>query len=136
VVPNPTQENYLITDPSMSMDTIRALSSGVSGVVTVTPYEGLVIPVEHGGTGTVAVSLPSRPSGNVTVTVTVIDAGYGLTVTSGATLTFTPSNYATPQNVTFTATSAGNFRVLFAPSGSAVFDFPGIQSTTIHVTAS
>lgn len=113
-----------------TIDIANAVRRETAQPVTVSPAEGLLIGVQHGGTGTVNVSLPVMPSADVTVSVTVLDA-YGLTVSSGGTLTFTTSNYATPQSVTFAATSAGIFRVIFIPSGA-----PSFASTTIHVTAS
>jgi hypothetical protein len=141
-------------------DTNARQADGQPYPVTVSPVEGLVIHPSQGGpydataaaaaTGTVSVSLPSAPSADVTVTATVIDQGYGLTVTGGASLTFTPENYSTPQTVTFTASAtvppavrwdtdafwtatAGSFRVLFSPSGT---DVPGFRSTEIRVQVS
>ncbi|MCW2931636.1 MAG: hypothetical protein JWM19_2598 [Actinomycetia bacterium] len=100
--------------------------------VTVSPVEGLLIS-SHNGTGSVSVSLPVAPVANVTVNVTILDAGYGLT-TANASLTFTTSNYSTPQTVTFTATNGGSFRVLFQPVNGT--NVPGYQSTAIRVQAS
>ncbi|TVZ01277.1 hypothetical protein EAS64_33910 [Trebonia kvetii] len=87
--------------------------------------------VVQSSTGTVAISLSAAPVVNVTATITRTAGNTGLSVSSGGTLTFTPANYATPQNVTFTAdassTGAATFTVS-TPSGS------GYPNTTITVT--
>jgi hypothetical protein len=91
--------------------------------------------VKNGSTGTLAVSLPVKPTQNVTVKTTVIDGSNQLSVTGGATLTFTSGNFATPQNVTVqsVAGQAGWQRVLVAPSG---VDLPGYQAVCVHVLVS
>jgi hypothetical protein len=123
----------LLASTIMPGDTMQRMNDGQPFPVTVVPVEGLLIGVEHSGTGTVSVSLPVPPEFNVAVTAVVLDAGYGLSVTSGASLTFTSSNWSTPQTVTFTVTSPGSFRVMFRPTGT---DIPGYQSTVIRVEAS
>jgi hypothetical protein len=63
--------------------------------------------VQQGSSATFAVSLSSAPSANVTVSVAEKSGGDpDLSVTSGASLTFTPSNWNTPQNVTIAAGTA------------------------------
>ena len=56
-------------------------------------------PESSGATTSMSVALQSQPTANVTVTVASTDASE-LSVTSATTLTFTPSNWKTPQNVT------------------------------------
>ncbi|MDX3517123.1 glycoside hydrolase family 48 protein [Streptomyces scabiei] len=70
--------------------------------------------VQQGKTGTYDVKLSTQPSGNVTVTTSRASGNSGLSVTGGASLTFTPSNWNTAQKVTVTADSSG--------TGSAVFE--------------
>lgn len=60
--------------------------------------------VPEGGTATLQVYLNgSQPSGNVTATVARTAGDVDITVQSGATLVFTPSNYTTWQNVILAA---------------------------------
>ncbi|MEV7085976.1 glycoside hydrolase family 48 protein [Streptomyces sp. NPDC093085] len=69
--------------------------------------------VRQGRTGTLAVRLATRPSTDVRVTVARTGGSSGLSVTSGAALTFTPADWAIPQRVTLTA----------GPSGTGVTTF-------------
>jgi hypothetical protein len=62
----------------------------------------LTISVAEGGTSTYAVALSYQPSGNVVVSSTVAAANLADISAAPATLTFTPSNYATAQTVTVT----------------------------------
>ncbi|WP_181361726.1 glycoside hydrolase family 48 protein, partial [Streptomyces sp. MA5143a] len=80
--------------------------------------------VQQGKTGTYDVKLSTQPSGNVTVTTARASGNSGLSVTGGASLTFTPSNWNTAQKVTVTADSSG--------TGSAVFE----STATGHAKAS
>jgi endoglucanase len=84
--------------------------------------------VNQSSSGTVGVSLAIAPSSNVTVTTTRTSGNTGLSVSGGSTLTFTPSNFATAQNVTFAADAAS--------TGSATFTLSatGISSVTVTVT--
>jgi hypothetical protein len=59
--------------------------------------------VAQGATGTFSVTLSAKPTSTVTVTVSRTSGNPGLTAGSGATLTFTPANWATAQEVTITA---------------------------------
>ena len=73
-----------------------------------TPTVSLVVSptsvsVPEGGTATYAVRLSAQPSGNVTVATTAGSGDSNLTVSSGASLTFTTSNWNTNQNVTLAA---------------------------------
>jgi len=61
------------------------------------------VSVPEGGMATFSVRLSSAPSGTVTVTSTRTSGDSDITVTAGGTLTFTPQNFATPQNVTLSA---------------------------------
>jgi hypothetical protein len=64
------------------------------------------VSVQQGGTGTFAVKLSSAPASNVTVAVARTSGNSGLSVKSGASLTFTPSNWSTAQTVTLAADSS------------------------------
>jgi len=67
--------------------------------ITVTPTSGLITS-EAGGTDTFTVVLDCQPGANVTVDITSLDPGEG--TVSDALLTFTSSNWDTPQTVTVT----------------------------------
>lgn len=100
--------------------------------VTVSPTQ---LAVKNGQSGGLAVSLPVKPSQNVTVKTTVTDGDGSLTVSAGASLTFTSGNFATPQGVTLQSTAghAGVQRVQVAPFGT---DDPGFEAVCIHVLVS
>ena len=65
-----------------------------------------VLSVKNGSTGGLAVKLPCQPSQNVTVKTVVIDGSGKLTVSAGASLTFTTGNWNTPQGVTVQSTAS------------------------------
>ena len=76
-------------------------------------------PVMQGFTDSVGVALSAAPTANVNVAVARTSGNSGLTVATGSTtLTFTPTNWNTAQNVTIAADSAG--------TGAATF---GLSST-------
>jgi cellulose 1,4-beta-cellobiosidase len=84
--------------------------------------------ITQSGTGTVGISLSSAPTGNVTVTTSRTSGNTGLSVTSGGSLTFTPSNFATAQSVTVTADSSSTGAATFTISAS------GLTSVTFTAT--
>jgi serine/threonine-protein kinase len=75
--------------------------------------------VPQGSIGTFSVTLSAAPTTTVTVTVSRTFGNTGLAVSSGATLTFTPSNWDTAQQVTITAdpSSAGPAKFTAAAAG-------------------
>lgn len=58
--------------------------------------------------------LSTKPSANVTVSVARASGNSGLSVTEGASLTFTPSNWNTVQHATITANATGTGSAVFA----------------------
>ncbi|MFC7824719.1 glycoside hydrolase family 48 protein [Streptomyces sp. NPDC057375] len=84
--------------------------------------------VQQGESGSYEVKLSEQPTANVTVTTSRASGNTGLTLTGGASLTFTPSNWDTAQEVTVSADASG--------SGSAVFEStaPGHGKATVAVT--
>ncbi|MEV6804947.1 glycoside hydrolase family 48 protein [Streptomyces sp. NPDC051132] len=84
--------------------------------------------VQQGKSGTFAVKLSTQPSANVTVSTARTDGNTGLSVTGGASLTFTPANWNTAQNVTVTADSAGTGSATFTASAT------GHAKATVTVT--
>jgi cellulose 1,4-beta-cellobiosidase len=84
--------------------------------------------ITQGSTGTVGISLSAAPTSNVTVTTAFTSGNNGLSVTGGSSLTFTPSNFSTAQNVTITADSGGSGAATFTASAS------GLTSVTFTAT--
>jgi hypothetical protein len=84
------------------------------------------VSVQQGKTGTFGVKLSSAPTSNVTVGVARTAGNTSLSVQSGASLTFTPSNWSTAQNVTVAAASTG--------SGSATFSATATGYSSADVT--
>jgi len=76
------------------------------------------------------VRLASAPTSNVTVNVARLSGDTDLSVTAGATLTFTPANFGTFQNVTISAAEDADLT-----NGSAVFRASGAGLTSADVTA-
>ncbi|GAA1513558.1 hypothetical protein GCM10009677_53290 [Sphaerisporangium rubeum] len=80
------------------------------------------VPVPEGGTASYTVRLAIAPTGNVTVTNTAGSGDSDITVSSGGSLTFTTSNWQTPQTVTLAAaqdsdTTNGSRTITVASSG-------------------
>ncbi|GAA1011086.1 cellulose 1,4-beta-cellobiosidase [Acrocarpospora pleiomorpha] len=87
--------------------------------------------VPEGGTATYSVRLQSAPTANVTVTSTAATGGdANLTVSGGASLTFTPANFATPQNVTIAAAEDAD-----TTNGTRTINVASAGLTTVAVTA-
>ncbi len=72
----------------------------ISPQLSVSP---LAVTVTEGGTAGYSVRLTARPAGRVTVTSTASTGDTNITITAGATLTFTPANWETNQTVTLAA---------------------------------
>jgi endoglucanase len=75
-------------------------------------------PVMQGFTETYGVALSAAPTSNVTVAVGRTSGNSGLTVGSGASLTFTSTNWNAPQNVTVAADAASTGAATFTASSS------------------
>lgn len=84
--------------------------------------------VQQSKSGTFAVRLSKQPAANVTVTTTRTDGNTGLSVTGGASLTFTPSTWNTAQNVTVTADASGTGAATFTAAAT------GYAKATVTVT--
>jgi serine/threonine-protein kinase len=83
--------------------------------------------VTQGSTGTFGVTLSAAPASEVTVTVSLIQGNSGLSVGAGGTLTFTPSNWNSAQDVTIAADLTG--------TGPATFTATATGYTAATVTA-
>jgi hypothetical protein len=123
----------------------RTFSVGATGLapvaVTATevdndiPAQSLVVTptalsIGEGATATYSVRLASAPSANVTVTSTAGTGDADLTVAGGGSLTFTPANFATPQNVTIGAAQDTD-----TTNGSRTFSVASSGLTSVTVTA-
>jgi hypothetical protein len=84
--------------------------------------------VQQSKSGTFGVKLSTQPSANVTVAAARTDGNTGLSVTGGSSLTFTPSNWSTAQNVTVTADASGTGSATFTASAT------GHAKATVTVT--
>ncbi|MGD6742206.1 glycoside hydrolase family 48 protein [Streptomyces sp. BH106] len=82
--------------------------------------------VQQGKSGTFDVKLSTQPTANTTVSVARTSGNTGLSVSSGASLTFTPSNWNTAQKVTVAADSSG--------TGAATFTATAAGHTKAEVT--
>jgi hypothetical protein len=88
------------------------------------------VTVPEGGTATYAVRLSSAPPGNVTVTSTAGTGDANITVSGGGSLTFTPSNWQTNQNVTLAASQDTD-----TTNGTRTIAVSAPNMTTVNVTA-
>ncbi|MGY1451877.1 glycoside hydrolase family 48 protein [Streptomyces sp. SS8] len=93
--------------------------------VVVTPAQ---LGVRQGETARFAVKLSRQPSANVTATVERTSGNTGLSVADGASLTFTPANWDTPQEVTVAADATGTGAATFTISA------PGHDEAEVTVT--
>ncbi|MEV0521946.1 glycoside hydrolase family 48 protein [Streptomyces sp. NPDC050439] len=84
--------------------------------------------VQQGKSGTFDVKLSTQPTSDVTVTTARTGGNSGLSISSGSSLTFTPSNWNTAQKVTIAADNSG--------TGAATFGVtaPGHTKATVTVT--
>lgn len=131
--------SFTLTSTDSSYNALSVTS--ISVTITDNDSSGFVVSpssitlTESGGSA-LSVRLSSQPSASVVVTVSV---STGQTSTSADTLTFTTSNWATPQSVTITALNDGlpelsqTDTVSFAVSSSDS-SYNGISITPIAVT--
>lgn len=84
--------------------------------------------VQQGKSGTFDVKLSTKPVSNVTASVARTGGNSGLSVSSGASLTFTPSNWNTAQQVTIAADASGTGAATFAVTA------PGHTKAEVTVT--
>jgi serine/threonine-protein kinase len=113
--------------------TLLAPGSSVTIYVQPAPLPVIVpapaaLSVAQGSAGTFGVALSAAPTSTVTVTVDFTSGNSGLSVTSGGTLTFTPSDWNTAQDVTITADSSSTGTATFTATA------PGYAQAAITVT--
>ncbi|GAA1192368.1 endoglucanase [Kitasatospora gansuensis] len=102
-------------------------STPTTPAVQVTPA---AVTVPEGGSAAVGVRLSSAPAQNVTVAVSRTSGDQDLAVSSGATLVFTPANWASAQQVSLSAAQDAD-----TLAGSATFSAGGSGVTAAAFTA-
>lgn len=133
--------NATSTDPKYNGLTVEDVSvtntdDDVAGV-TVTPTAGLTT-TEGGGTATFNVSLNTRPIADVSINLTSNNTNEG--TVSPVSLTFTSSNWNTPQNVTVTGVDDdvddGNvpYTIITANAVSTDTKYSGMDVPDVSVT--
>src|SRR5215813_11209322 len=120
--------NWSTGHPAPTGLTLNGQSCGGGGPVIQTSVTTLN--VNEGGSAQFGVRLSSAPASNVTVNVARLSGDTDLSVSGGATLTFTPANFGTFQNVTISAAEDADLT-----NGSAVFRASGTNLTSADVTA-
>ncbi|RKH26919.1 hypothetical protein D7Y13_20160 [Corallococcus praedator] len=92
---------FVVTAAGLTDESVVATTIDNNSARLVLSTTRVLIPED--GTATLDVSLSQRPTSNVTVTVARTQGDEDITVTAGATLNFTVSNWSTPQSVTLRA---------------------------------
>jgi hypothetical protein len=116
--------------------TVTNTDNDVAGI-TVDPTAGLVVS-EFGDTDFFTIVLNTQPLANVTITLTSSDTTEG--TVSPTSVTFTPTNWNTPQTVTITGVNDnivdGNqlFTIVTNPAISADPAYNGINAADVSVT--
>ncbi|MEV0975323.1 glycoside hydrolase family 48 protein [Streptomyces sp. NPDC049915] len=114
-------------------DSLGASASSTPVGITVAAGPSVVasthqLAVQQGTTASYELKLSTQPSSDVTVATARASGNSGLSVSGGASLTFTPANWSTPQKVTVTADASG--------TGAAAFEStaPGLAKASVTVT--
>jgi len=91
-----------------------------------------IVSINEGSSTSLTVSLAQAPTANVTVTAARTSGDTSVSVTAGSSLTFTPTNFATPQTVTLAALPDSN-----SVSGTAKvsISMSGDPTRVVDVTA-
>src|SRR5262245_33493997 len=110
--------------------TLNGVSCGGGGGGPVIQTSVTSLNVNEGGSAQFGVRLSSAPASNVTVNVARLSGDTDLSVSGGATLTFTPTNFGTFQNVTISAAEDAD-----STNGSAVFRVSSTGLPNVDVTA-
>jgi len=136
----------IITAPASSTDpgysNLNAADVSVTNIddeawITVNPTTGLVT-TEAGGTATFTIVLETQPTGSVTIGLSSSDLTEG--TVSLASLTFTTSNWNTPQTVTVTGVRDAEidgdiaYTIITAPATSTDPNYSGLDAADVSVT--
>jgi len=117
--------NFNYSGTNVAPASVSCTPSGGTTTPTINASPGS-LSVQQGSTGTFTLALSAAPTSNETVSI-ASSGNSGLTA-SPTTLTFTPSNFATPQTVTVTANATGTGNTTFTASGA------GYTSATVTAT--
>ncbi|MEV4169304.1 glycoside hydrolase family 6 protein [Nonomuraea sp. NPDC049709] len=119
------------TNPNPTSFSVNGVTCGGTGPTTPSVVTSAsAVAVNEGGTATFTARLSSAPTSNVTVTTARTSGDTDLTVSSGSSLTFTPSNWSTAQTVTLAAAQDSD-----TAAGTAAFSVGGTGVTGASVTA-
>src|SRR5262249_6979230 len=113
------------SNPNPTSFTFNGQTCGGSAPSIITSVSTLN--VQQGQSAQFGIRLSAAPSSNVSVTVARVSGNTDLSVTSGGTLTFTPTNFATQQTVTVSAGTTG--------TGTADIRVSAPGLTSVDVTA-
>jgi uncharacterized protein (DUF1800 family) len=122
--------NWSGSHPAPTGLTLNGQSCGGGGGGPVIQTSVTTLNVNEGGSAQFGVRLSSAPASNVTVNVARLSGDADLTVSGGATLTFTPTNFGTFQNVTIAAGEDAD-----STNGSAVIRVSSTGLPNVDVTA-
>jgi hypothetical protein len=95
--------SYSGSNPDPTNFTINGVACGGQPPVPTLVVSPTSVTVPEGDTASFSVSLSAAPAANVTVTSTAGTGDADITVGGGSSLTFTPSNWSSPQSVTVAA---------------------------------
>ncbi|MDY7226593.1 PQQ-dependent sugar dehydrogenase [Hyalangium rubrum] len=97
----PDNATFTVSAQGLSSETVRVVSIDDNTARLV--LESAALRIIEGQSATLSVALSKSPQRTVTVTVVRTEGDADITVTSGATLTFTTANWSTPQIITVAA---------------------------------
>ncbi|MBV9447701.1 MAG: cellulase family glycosylhydrolase [Streptosporangiaceae bacterium] len=119
------QGTYSSSDAAPASLTCTPPGGTISPSVVASPAS---LPVTQGSTGSVGIALSAAPTSNVTVAVSRTSGNSGLSVSAGGSLTFTPANWNTAQDVTIAADSSSTGAATFTANAA------GYTAATFTIT--
>jgi glucose/arabinose dehydrogenase len=117
-----------LTTHTVTVNVIDTGSASVGNIV----LSKTTMTIPEGSDDTYTVQLSQAPAGNVTVTSARSSGDSSVSVTSGGSLTFTTSNWNSPQTVTVTATNDAD---LTDDTAVITASAPGYSSVNVSVSA-
>ncbi|MFI7633794.1 glycoside hydrolase family 6 protein [Nonomuraea sp. NPDC049400] len=119
------------SNPNPTSFSVNGVTCGGTPTTPSVVLSASSVAVNEGGTATFTARLSSAPSSNVTVSTARTSGDTDLTVSSGGSLTFTPSNWNTPQTVTLAAAQDSD-----TTAGTAAFSVGGngVTGATVNAT--
>ncbi|MGP3958263.1 glycoside hydrolase family 6 protein [Nonomuraea sp. 3N208] len=119
------------TNPNPETFSVNGVTCGGTQTTPSVVLSASSVAVNEGGTATFTARLSSAPAANVTVTTARTSGDTDLTVSSGGSLTFTPSNWNTAQTVTLAAAQDTD-----TTAGTAAFSVGGngVTGATVNAT--